>query len=89
MDRSQGVEEVLPHKLVLDERRRLTMTGVREVLRFDEEQVLLRTSLGELEVFGSGLKLKTLSLEGGQVAVEGEIRAMEYEQAPRKKRGLW
>lgn len=71
----------LPHKLTLNERENLTMSGVTEVVRFDDESIVLRTSLGTLMVQGSGLQLKTLSLDGGQVAVDGNIQALIYEQS--------
>ena len=80
-------EERLPHKLTLNEREHLTMTGVTEVLRFDETSVVLKTVLGILEVQGQELKLKTLSLEGGQMAVDGHISALLYEE-PREG-SLW
>ena len=79
------MEEQLPHKLVLNERQQLTMTGVTEVVSFDDTAVVLRTALGTLLVQGSGLLLKTLSLEGGQVAVDGSICALAYEE-PRQDR---
>lgn len=80
-------EDQFPHKLTLNERKNLTMTGVTEVMSFDETAVVLKTSLGLLTVHGQGLKLKTLSLEGGQVAVDGDVSALVYEQ-PREG-GLW
>ena len=73
-------DETFPHKLTLNERKNLTMTGVNEVVSFDENMIALRTGLGLLTVQGQELKLKTLSLEGGQVAVEGQISALVYEQ---------
>lgn len=69
-----------PHRLTLNDRRQLTVTGVTEVVSFDENAVLLRTELGELLVQGSGLQLRQLSLEGGQVAVDGTVAAMSYEE---------
>ena len=70
----------LPHKLQLNERTSLTMTGVAEVVSFDENTVVLQTSLGLLVIQGQQLQLKNLTLEGGQVAVEGSIRALSYEE---------
>ena len=70
----------LPHRLTLNERRQLSMTGVSEVVSFDDTAVVLRTELGTLVIQGSELQLKTLSLEGGQVAVEGSISALIYEE---------
>ena len=75
-----------PHRLTLNDRRQLTVTGVTEVVSFDENAVVLRTELGELLVQGSGLQLRQLSLEGGQVAVDGTVTAMSYEE-PRQ--GGW
>ena len=72
-------EEQLPHKLQLNERRQLTMTGVTEVVSFEDSAVVLQTSLGTLIVQGRELQLKTLSLEGGQVAVDGTISSLVYE----------
>lgn len=80
-------EDQIPHKLTLNERKNLTMTGVTEVLSFDETAVMMKTALGLLTVQGQDLKLKTLSLEGGQVAVDGHIAALVYEE-PREG-GLW
>lgn len=71
---------VLPHKLTLNERTALTMTGVTEVVSFDEAAVVLQTSLGTLVVQGRGLQLKTLSVDGGQVAVDGNVAALIYEE---------
>ena len=79
-------EQNLPHKLTLDERKNLTMTGATEVVSFDENTVVLRTSLGTLVIQGRQLQLKNLSLDGGNVAVEGEIAALTYEQ---QRQGGW
>lgn len=73
-------EAHLPHKLQLNKRESLTMTGVAEVVSFDENTVVLQTSLGLLVIQGQQLQLKNLTLEGGQVAVEGSIRALSYEE---------
>ena len=73
-------EEKLPHSLSLAERNKLTMTGVTEVVSFEDNAVILRTSLGTLVVQGRDLQLKTLSLDGGQVAVEGTVTALVYEE---------
>ena len=77
-----------PHKLTLNERKALTMSGVTEVVSFDDTAVVLRTGLGTLEVQGQELVLKTLSLEGGQVAVDGHISALFYEE-PRASGGFF
>ena len=80
-------EAQFPHKLTLHERKNLTMSGVTEVVSFDESAVVMKTTLGLLTVQGQDLKLKTLSLDGGQVVVDGQICALVYEE-PRET-GLW
>lgn len=80
------MEQHIPHNLTLTERKTMTMTGVTEVIRFDECSVLLRTALGTLLVQGQDLQLKQLTLDGGNVAVDGQISALSYEE-PRQ--GSW
>lgn len=79
-------QEQMPHKLTLNERKTLTMTGVTEIISFDEAAVVLRTDMGMLTVQGDTLQLKTLSLEGGQVEVNGTVSALIYEE-PRQSGG--
>lgn len=82
------MEAQIPHKLTLNERKSLTMTGVEEVVSFDENAVVLHTALGTLVVQGEDLQLKTLSPEGGQVAVVGNVSSLNYEQ-PRNTAGFF
>ena len=79
-------EREIPHALTLDRRKNLTMTGVAEVVSFDDGFVVLRTELGTLTVQGTGLRLNTLSTDGGQMTVTGEVSALSYEE-PRE--GGW
>ena len=74
------------HSLRLIGRAELTITGVTEVSRFEEDGVLLQTDMGELTVQGEQLQLKELSLEGGRVAVSGSISALVY---GRQQSGSW
>ena len=70
----------LPHKLTLNQREDLSLTGVTEVISFDDTAVILKTQLGILNVSGRDLVLKTLSVEGGQVSVSGHICTLIYEE---------
>ena len=72
-------EGQMPHALALTERRKLTMTGALEVVSFDETTVVVKTTLGTLVIQGQNLQLKQLTLDGGNVAVEGEIGSLQYE----------
>ena len=83
---AQGEDKGLqqPHKLSLEERKKLAVSGVVEVVSFEENAVVLRTARGTLLVRGQDLHLKTLSLDGGQVAVDGTITALIYDE-PRRE----
>lgn len=79
-------QEQMPHSFELKERRQLTMTGVSEVVSFEDNAVVLLTTLGTLVVHGQQLQLKNLSQDGGQVSVEGTISALIYEES---RTGNW
>lgn len=70
----------MPHELRLENRARLNVTGVREVESFDESAVVLHTAKGVLVIRGQSLHLQTLSIDGGQVAVDGTVDALVYEE---------
>lgn len=70
----------LPHHLTLNDRKKLTLTGATEVISFDDAAVVVGTPLGTLVVQGRELQLKTLTLDGGNVAVEGYITGLTYEE---------
>ena len=67
------------HSLQLDERKRLSVSGVLEVESFDDTVICLSTTLGNLVIRGEALSLQQLSMEGGNILVEGSVEAMLYE----------
>ncbi len=75
------------HTLSLENRQRAVLTGVSEVLGFDENQVVLMTENGEIDLTGEGLHVTRLMLEEGQLAVDGKIDGVFYTQRTRR-RGL-
>ena len=70
---------VLQHRLELEGRERLLVTGVEEVERFDEEEIVMSTVRGTMVVRGTGLHIEKLSLDGGELKVEGNVDALTYE----------
>ena len=73
------------HTLSLEGRARASLTGVMAVSCFNEQEVVLQTSEGEVALLGEGLHIERLSLEDGKLGVTGEITAIEY-SAPSRKR---
>ncbi len=68
-----------PHHVVIEERKSLTVSGVEDVERFDENTIVLSTSKGAMVVTGENLHIEKLSLDGGDLKVEGDIDAVTYE----------
>lgn len=66
------------HNLIMENRAQLTVSGVEDVDSFDEEQVVLFTDYGELTIKGDNLHINKLSIENGEVSVEGDIFALTY-----------
>ena len=83
----RNVMPELPQKLTLEDRCRLSVSGVQDVESFDESAVVLHTSRGLLIVRGKELQLKQLSVDGGQVTVNGTVDALIFEEG-RKEGGL-
>ena len=71
----------LPHKMTLNDRKQLTLSGVTGVVGFDAETVLLHTTLGTLTVKGTDLQLEKLSLDGGEVGITGNICSYQYTES--------
>ena len=75
------------HTLTLDSRNVLNITAVDDVISFDETLVSLSVGENLLNISGEGLTIKNLSLENGDVSVNGNIQAIVYfDDSPKKKR---
>lgn len=74
--------------IILENRKRLTVSGVEEVDGFDESFVQLRTALGELTIRGDGLHVEQLSVETGELLVTGQIGEIAYAE-PTERRGFF
>lgn len=76
------------HHLILEDRQRLTVSGVEEVESFDENTIVMDTAQGVLVVRGEDLHIEKLSLDGGDLKVEGTVESLTYE-APRQRGGFF
>ncbi len=79
----------MPHNLVLEDRKMLTVSGVSDVDSFDEQMVIVFTDMGELTVRGSDLHINRLSVEVGELTVEGNIAALIYSDETPKNGGFF
>lgn len=78
----------IPHGVTLQDRKHLTISGVEDVESFDEGAIVLTTALGDLIVRGSELHIEKLSLDGGDLLVEGLVESLTYEEPSRARGGL-
>ena len=77
------------HRIVLEDREQLTVSGVEEVESFDENTIVMLTNRGTLIVRGEELHIEKLSLDGGALRVEGSIDSLTYEDGGRERGGLF
>jgi sporulation protein YabP len=69
-----------PHKLLLNNRRTGTISGVTDVISFDISEVLLETEQGMLTIKGADLHVNRLTLEKGEIDIEGRIDSLAYSE---------
>lgn len=84
-DKNKNIDA--PHNIIMEGRARMSVSGVLDVESFDEHEVTLFTTRGLLIIRGSGLHIERLSLETGELGVEGTVDSLQYteEQAG----GFW
>lgn len=78
-----------PHKLVLEDRHLLTLSGVVDVDNFDEYKIEARTELGNVVIEGEELHIVRLMIENGELVVEGNIGGIAYVQPYSSKGGFF
>ena len=72
--------------LILENREKLSISGVLDVLSFDDQIVILETELGLLTVKGENLRINKLSLDTAEVIVDGEIYSLGYSEKNLEKK---
>lgn len=75
----------LPHNIILEDRRLLSVSGVNDIDSFDENAVILFTELGELTIKGKNLHISKLNVDTGELTMDGEIAALFYNQDTNRK----
>lgn len=78
-----------PHSLVIEERRRLTATGVLSIVSYDAYTVTLETSGGTLTIGGEGLTVSELSVQTGEVQIGGSIETVQYAAKREHAASFW
>lgn len=73
------------HNVILEGRKKMSISGVTEVGNFDENKVTLETGMGSLTVTGENLHINKLSVESGDVEIEGTINSCAYYEGGGKR----
>jgi len=72
------MEDENKSSLSLEDRKKLVLTGILEVISFDDEKISLNTKLGNLSIKGEGLKMNKLDVQDGEVIIVGTVVSMIY-----------
>ena len=79
--------EPVVQNIILENRKKLNVSGVKDVLSFDDQVVIIETELGLLTVKGEDLKINKLNIDASEVIVEGNINNLSYSESQTKKEG--
>lgn len=77
-DKAKTVDK--PHNVIIENREKISISGVEDVDSFDDKQIIMRTSKGSLILRGSDLHIDKLSLDTGEMAVTGLVTDLGYEE---------
>lgn len=87
IEERKSIANSIMQNIILENRNKLSISGVLDVLSFDDQVVILETELGLLTVKGENLRINKLSIDTSEVIVEGEISAITYSDKESEKTG--
>lgn len=85
IEERKNINTGIIQNLILENREKLTVSGVLDVLSFDDQVVMIETELGLLTVKGQNLRINKLSIDTSEVIVEGEVSYLAYSEANQNK----
>ena len=66
------------HNLILNFREKLSITGVKEIINFDDKSINIKTICGELSVDGENIHINVLNVERGELEISGKFNGLNY-----------
>ncbi|NLP26413.1 MAG: sporulation protein YabP [Clostridiales bacterium] len=72
------------HNVIMENRKTLSISGVTDVDNFDDKTILLYTQMGELVIQGRNLHINSMSVETGEMSIEGDIWSLSYGDKDKK-----
>ena len=85
MEERRVEKQLINQNVIIENRERMSISGVIDIHSFDDEVVLVETELGILTIKGEDLRLNKLNLENNELIIEGNIIAMAYSQKSETK----
>ncbi len=79
----------LPHSVIMEDRKKLSVSGVTDIESFDEQTIIAMTDLGELTIRGWNLHITRLNLEQTELLVDGEISSLTYTDVRPQAKGFF
>ena len=89
LEDKKSIQTGVIQNLVLENREKLNVSGVLDVLSFDDQIVMVETELGLLTVKGENIRINKLSLDTSEIVVEGEIDSLTYSNKDLDKKDRW
>lgn len=68
----------MPHNIILEDRAKLSISGISDVDSYDEQKIIAFTNMGVLTIQGTNLHISQLSVQTGELLVEGEFHSLTY-----------
>lgn len=87
LEERKGLTTNIIQNLILENREKLSVSGVLDVLSFDDQVVIIETELGLLTIKGEDLRINKLSIDTSEVVVEGDVYSMNYSEKDVDKKG--
>lgn len=84
---SEGGENAVLHRIIIEGRRNIKITGVEDVESFDDDCVVVYTVDGTMTVGGAGFHINKLTIENGELEIDGDVDSIRYSDSRREEHG--
>ncbi len=86
----EDISKNTEHEIIINKREKMNVSGVMDVISFDEKSVMLETLLGDMIIQGEDIRISTLNLERGMLSLSGRVDGLYYNTSGEKgSRGLF
>lgn len=87
--KDEKITPELPHNIIMENRKRLSLSGVTDIDSFDEQTVIALTAMGEITIRGWNLHITRLNLEQNELLIDGEISSLTYTDTRPQAKGFF